>query len=225
MLASRAAALLRAGIMPVDTLLEGYQRFRHGPYRAQRARWDALALGQSPPVMVIGCADSRVDPGAIFDAAPGELFVIRNVAGLVPPYERGGGQHGVSSAVEFAVLGLNVRHIVVLGHAACGGIRAALDGHTLLPEGESFLTRWMSILAPARDAVERAAALAPGLDRAAALELAAIRVSLGNLRGFPFVGTRVDMGELTLHGAHFGISDGVLRVLRGEAFEVVAASA
>ena len=210
--------------MPVDALLEGYRRFRAGPYRTQRARWDALAQGQSPPVMVIGCADSRVDPEAIFDVAPGELFVIRNVAGLVPPYERGGGQHGVSSAVEFAVLGLNVRHIVVLGHAACGGIRAALDGHSLLPEGESFLTRWMSILAPAREAVAHAAALVPGLDQQAALELASVRVSLDNLRGFPFVAARVEMGELALHGAHFGISDGVLRVLNGDAFEPVTVS-
>jgi len=199
-------------------LLAGYRRFRDHGFAAQRARWATLAEGQSPPTMVIGCADSRVDPAAIFDAAPGELFVIRNVANLVPPYEQGGGLHGVSAAIEFAVLGLKVANILVLGHAACGGIAAALNGHDLAPTHTSFITAWMGIASPARDEVERAATADPTLDRQRALEYAAIRLSVANLRQFPFVRERETAGTLALYGAHFGIADGELGVLEGEAF-------
>ncbi len=191
-------------MLPAD-LAQGYARFRAGPYAAQRARFDSLQHGQSPATMVVSCADSRVDPAQIFDAAPGELFVIRNVANLVPPYERGGGQHGVSSAIEFAVLGLKVRQIVVMGHAACGGVSAALHGHDLVPEGESFLSRWISLLDPARAATLGAA------DPQRALELESVRVSLANLRSFPFVAAAEAAGRLSLHGAHFGIAEGELR--------------
>jgi len=154
-------------------LLAGYRRFRDGPYKEQRRRFDALASwGQSPKVMVIACSDSRVDPTRIFDTEPGQAFVVRNVANLVPPYEPDGGQHSASAAIEFAVTQLKVEHIVVLGHAHCGGIAAALDGR-----------------------------------------FAAIRLSLANLRSFPFVAAREAEGHVKLHGTHFSIGDGVLRVL------------
>lgn len=195
-------------------LIEGYLRFRAVGFEAQRARWAALADGQSPATMVIGCADSRVDPAQIFDCAPGHLFVIRNLANLVPPFTASGGLHGVSAAIEFAVLGLKVSNIVVLGHAACGGINAALNGHSLVPAKSSFITAWMGIVAQARDAV--LADPAAATDRQRALEYAAISLSIANLRGFPFVAAAEAGGTLTLHGAHFGIAEGALRVLSGD---------
>ncbi len=197
-------------------LLEGYRRFRDGAYATQRARYDALAHGQAPATMIVSCADSRVDPATIFDVAPGELFVVRNVANLVPPYERNAGHHGVSSAIEFAVLGLKVSSIVVLGHGACGGIAAALHGHDLAPAEDSFITRWMSIIATARDAVVARAVADPRLDAQHALELAAIKVSLANLRGFPFVAAAEAEGRLTLAGAHYSIANGTLEMLDGD---------
>ncbi len=199
-------------------LIAGYRRFRDGAYSEQRANYDALAQGQSPATMVVSCADSRVDPDTVFDAAPGELFVVRNVANLVPPYETDGGYHGVSSAIEFAVLGLKVSTILVMGHGACGGISAALHGHDLVPAHASFITQWMQIVRPARDAVAAQAAADPALDAQRALELAAIRVSLGNLRGFPFVAEAERAGRLTLAGAHYSIASGTLEVLEGTEF-------
>lgn len=199
-----------------DTLLAGYRRFRAGPYNDQRARFDALAhRGQSPKVMVVACADSRVDPTRIFDSAPGEMFVMRNVANLVPPYEADGATHGSSAAIEFAVTQLEVEHIVVLGHARCGGITASLSGQfDAAAEGHgAFIGRWMAKIEPARDQVRAAAAISPDIDAQQALELAAIRLSLDNLMTFPFVAERVAAGSLDLQGAHFDIADGILRVL------------
>lgn len=204
-------------------LEDGYLRFRAGDWQDQRSRWSDLATGQSPATMVIGCADSRVDPATIFDCAPGQLFVIRNVANLVPPFERGGGRHGVSAAIEFAVLGLKVRNILVLGHGACGGVSAALHGHDLTPPEDSFLTGWIELLDPAR---ERVRAASPA-DEQLALELEGIRQSLANLRSFPFVADALEAGTLALAGAHFGIADGALRVLdeSGQQFLPVASPA
>jgi carbonic anhydrase len=189
-------------------LLEGYRRFRSGHYETQKRRWDGLATGQSPAVMVIGCCDSRVDPGTIFDTDPGQAFVLRNVANLVPPYEVGGGRHAASAAIEFAVTGLEVRHIVVMGHGACGGIAAALQG---VPDDgtASFIHRWMSIIDDCRD--EIASGDAP--DKQRALELEAIKVSLKNLRTFPFIAQRESEGRIKLHGVFFAISEGVLYLL------------
>jgi len=191
------------------SLLEGYRRFRAGDYQAQRKRWEALAEGQAPPVMLIGCCDSRVDPGIIFDTRPGEVFILRNVANLVPPFEVGGGRHGASAAIEFAVVDLKVRHVVVLGHGACGGIAAALKGHDCGVPGHSFIDDWMAIIKDARDRVVDSGAE----DQQHALELEAIKVSLGNLRTFPWVSEREQEGTLKLHGAFFAIADGVLHVL------------
>ena len=194
-----------------NVLLDGYRRFRTDSYSRQRARYDELVQGQSPKTMIVACSDSRVDPTIVFDAAPGQMFVIRNVANLVPPYETGGGRHGVSAALEFAVTQLQVEDVVVMGHGACGGIHASLTGaFDGADHGDGgFIASWMSMIAPARDAV-RAAGHANGQ---LALEYAAIRLSLENLLTFPFVKARVDAGDLTLWGAHFAIADGLLRVM------------
>jgi carbonic anhydrase len=193
--------------MPEFTaLVDGYRRFRNSSYVEQKARFDTLASeGQSPPVMIISCCDSRVDPATIFDTVPGQVFALRNVANLVPPYETGGGRHGVSAAIEFGVLGLGVSHIVVLGHAQCGGIKAALSGSV----GDSFVHDWMDIISTARDRVLEAQSADPQVR----LEHEAIKVSLSNLRSFPFIAEREATGSLKLHGAYFGIADGDLHVL------------
>lgn len=195
------------------TLLDGYRRFRRNGYVEQKARFDALASdGQAPPIMIISCCDSRVDPATIFDTVPGQVFALRNVANLVPPYETGGGLHGVSAAIEFGVIGLGVKHIVVLGHAQCGGIKAALEGGGLGLPGRSFVDDWVDIIRDARDAV----LMADSDDPQHRLELDAISVSLQNLRSFPFLAEREAAGLLKLHGAYFGIADGDLHVLDEE---------
>jgi carbonic anhydrase len=207
-------------------LLDGYRRFRAGPYMEQRARYDALAnKGQAPKVMIVACSDSRVDPTRVFDTEPGQAFLLRNVANLVPPYEREGGQHGASAAIEYAVTQLQVHHVVVFGHARCGGIQASLDGaFDDAAEGKGgFIGRWMAMIAPARDRIRTAAALSPDIDAASALEFEAIRLSLANLRSFPFVAEAEAAGALQLQGAHFDIADGALKVLNpaSDRFETV----
>ena len=209
------------------TLLDGYRRFRTGEYQEQRRRFDELATqGQSPPVMIVACSDSRVDPTRVFDVSPGEVFVLRNVANLVPPYEADGGQHSASAAIEFAVTQLGIAEIVVLGHAQCGGISASLSGRFEgAPAGEGqFIHRWMTMIDSARDEARAAAAGHPDVDAQQLLELAAIRLSLTNLRSFPFVAKRIATGSLTLRGAWFSIADGSLRILdeRSGRFETVA---
>ncbi|MEE4350269.1 MAG: carbonic anhydrase [Pacificimonas sp.] len=192
-----------------QALLDGYRRFRNGNYQDQRRRYDRLAVkGQHPGLMVIGCCDSRVDPAMIFDVEPGQVFVLRNVANLVPPYETGGGLHGVSAALEFAVKGLEVHYIVVMGHAQCGGIKAALanGGH----EDDGFIGDWMEILRVERDRIAALAEKHPDLDGQKALEQAAVRVSLNNLRSFPWVREREAAGTLRLEGTYFGIAEGIL---------------
>lgn len=201
-------------------LIEGYRRFRANTYVHQRQRYDSLAnKGQQPKVMIIACCDSRVDPTIIFDAEPGQIFVLRNVANLVPPYETGGGRHGASAAIEYAVKQLKVEHIVVLGHGRCGGIQAALSGDfDTSPEfddqeGGSFIGQWMAMIRPVRDQIMMAYRIAPDVDPQRALEQAAIRQSLANLRSFPFVTRYEQDGSLKLQGAYFDISDGILKIL------------
>lgn len=198
-------------------LVEGYDRFRKGDWRSQHARWDTLKDGQAPQVMVIACSDSRVDPAQIFDAGPGEIFVVRNVAAMVPPYETTAGQHGVSAAVEFAVQFLEVREIVVMGHGACGGCQAALsrDLHGNEFGAGGFVARWVSMLDETRDEVAREYGV-EGAEAILAMELAAVRKSLQNLRSFPFVEEKESKGSLKLHGTHFAIADGILRELDPE---------
>ena len=194
-------------------LIDGYRRFRATDWRKHRTRFEELAEGgQSPRALVIACSDSRVDPQMIFHAAPGELFVVRNVANLVPPYAPNSDYHGTSAALEFAVRSLGVQEVVVMGHNRCGGIAALLRGPT--PETGDFVGPWMQIAASARD---RALAQAPALaeaDRSEALhrlcEHEGVRVSLANLMTFPWLRARVEAGNLTLHGYHFDIRSGDL---------------
>ena len=197
-----------------SSLLDGYRRFRTTGYPQQRARYDALRDGQAPKTMVIACSDSRVDPALIFDVGPGEVFVVRNVANLVPPYETGGGRHGVSVALEFAVTQLEVEDIVVMGHGGCGGVAASL-AHRFEDAGVGegfFIRHWIDLLDDARDEIEALKVANPQR----ALEEAAVRVSLANLRTFPCIPVRESAGRLRLHGAYFAISDGILHVLDPE---------
>jgi carbonic anhydrase len=191
-------------------LTEGYRAFLDERFARERSRYESLAEGQAPEVMVVSCCDSRVSPEVIFDASPGELFVVRNVANLVPPYETGGEYHGTSAALEFAVQALRVKHIVVLGHARCGGIRAFADDSAPLSPGD-FIGRWMNLIAPAGQRIgpRGDADLNEYLSR---LELAAVENSLRNLMSFPCVKILVERGKLFLHGAYFGVATGILLV-------------
>jgi carbonic anhydrase len=196
-----------------DRLIAGYRRFRSNDWSQQRARWAELAEGQQPKTMVIACSDSRVDPTRIFDVPPGSLFVVRNIANLVPPFETTKGHHGVSAALEFAVTQLNVDEVIVLGHGACGGVSASLN-HAFAGEapGEGgFIADWVSLLDEARDRV--VAEHGTGQEGVRALELECVKVSLDNLRTFPFVPLREQAGTLRLRGAYFAIAEGVLHVL------------
>jgi carbonic anhydrase len=201
--------------MPYLTqLIEGYNRFRETDWSRERERWSELAEGQSPQVMILSCADSRVDPATIFDARPGEIFVARNIAGLAPPYETSSGFHGVSAALEFAVTQLKVGEILVMGHGLCGGCAAALTGRfdeTEPGEGH-FIADWVRMLRTARDEVR---SRHQELDREAFLDMEreAVKVSLANLRTFPWIAEREQAGELKLHGAHFSIAEGRLYIL------------
>jgi len=196
------------------TLITGYHRFRDREWQEERDRWSELAEGQSPKVMVIACSDSRVDPATIFDARPGEMFVVRNVGNLVPPFEPDQNYHGVSAALEFAITQLEVDELVVMGHGSCGGCAAALTGQfDEAGHGHGhFIAHWIEMLADAREKIRAAH---PVLDRQAFLEmeLEGVRLSLRNLMGFPWVRERVESGRLTLHGAYFAIADGILHVL------------
>jgi carbonic anhydrase len=194
-----------------DRLVDGYKSFLEGRFIRERERYETLAEGgQTPEIMLIGCCDSRVSPEVIFDARPGELFVVRNVANLVPPYETNGRFHGTSAALEFAVQALGVKHVVVLGHARCGGIRSFAEKRAPLSSGD-FIGKWMSIIAPAADTLEDPGE-EPSPDYIIKLELAAIEQSLANLMTFGSVRRRVADGSLTLHGAYFGIATGRLLV-------------
>jgi len=195
-------------------LIDGYRHFRTVEWPSERERWSQLAEGQSPKVMVLACSDSRTEPALIFDAKPGEIFVVRNVAALAPPYETTPGYHGVSAALEFAVTQLEVEEIVVMGHGMCGGCAAALTGQfdeARHGEGQ-FIANWVQLLDQAKEQVRERH---DQLDREAftEMELEAVRVSLANLRTFPFVAEREKAGKLTLHGTHFSIAEGKLYLL------------
>ena len=195
-------------------LIAGYRRFRETGWAPERERWASLREGQQPQVMVIACSDSRVDPAQIFDVNPGEIFVVRNVAALVPPFETAPGHHGVSAAVEFAVQFLKVREIVVLGHGMCGGCQAALTQrlHGEEPGLGGFVADWIAMLDEVREPIARDLGT-EGRAAERAMEQAAVKVSLENLRSFPAVREKEQSGELRLRGAFFAISDGVLHLL------------
>ncbi len=206
-------------------LIAGYRRFRAGRYREASAVFRQLRDGQQPATMIIACADSRADPSMIFDAAPGELFVIRNVAALVPPYEDTGGFHGVSAAVEFAVRYLKVRQILVMGHGGCGGVAASISAVNTGPVGQ-FIGNWVEIAAPARDAVLADASIHEH-ERQEAVEHGAVGLSIQNLMTFPFIAEAVARGELNIDGAWFSIGRGALHWRNPETgrFTVVASEA
>ena len=192
-------------------LFAGYRRFRERAWQPQLARWDELRQGQSPHTLIIACSDSRVDPAQIFDVDPGELFVVRNVAAMVPPYETTPGYHGVSAAVEFAVNFLRVEQVVVMGHGMCGGCKAALSQDLRgASAGEGgFVASWVSLLDETRAQVA-AEHGTEGRKAEIEMERAGVRTSIANLRSFPFVVQAESEGRLAIHGAHFAISDGLL---------------
>lgn len=193
-------------------LADGYRLWRDEKLPHEKGRLAQLAaLGQAPQALIIGCCDSRVSPETIFSSGPGELFVLRNVANVVPPFRPDGKHHGTSAAIEFAVAGLAVPHIVVMGHSQCGGIRAHLNANT--DTGGDFIGPWMSLISGAK---EDALARNPNLKGTAletAVEEAAIRLSIKNLRTFPEIARREKEGMTTISGAHLNISNGELRLL------------
>jgi carbonic anhydrase len=191
-------------------LIEGYRAFAATRLPVERSRYEKLAdTGQHPEVMVICCCDSRVSPEVIFDAHPGELFVVRNVANLVPPYSPTGMTHGVSAALEFAVEILQVRHLIVMGHSHCGGVRAFVE-HRDRPDPGDFIDNWMSLIGPAAAALGE-----PGADRPAylaRLERASAVATLANLLSFPWIKSRVEDRQLHLIAAYFDVATGALEV-------------
>jgi carbonic anhydrase len=202
-----------AGNFP-EILTDRYHHFKHQHFVPNADHYEELATyGQNPDTMIIACSDSRVSPEAIFSAAPGELFIVRNVANLVPPYETSGKYHGVSTAVEFAVMNLRIKHLIILGHSGCGGIKAALDQSATIQTEAQFISRWMSMLDDARLSVLAAHQFAPQAVRQEALEKEGVKQAIKNLRTFPFVRDQEECGRLSLHGAHFDIKMGTLAIL------------
>lgn len=203
----------------LKALVHGYKNFLRNEDTDQFRK---LAVGQSPQVMVIGCCDSRVNPDLIFNSVPGELFVVRNVANLVPPYQPDESYHGTSAALEFAVTGLNVAHIVVMGHSACGGVKACCDsvrGHKV---GGEFIPQWTSMISGcASEILERSEDLTDG-EFTRLVEQGAIKTSLQNLKTFPFITSRIESGELTIHGAYFDIKEAQLYALDRETDDFLA---
>ncbi len=196
-------------------LIEGYAAFARGRLKDEQDRYRQLAeAGQSPQIMVVGCCDSRVSPEVIFDARPGELFVVRNVANIIPPYSPDGQAHGVSAALEFGIAALKIKHIVVLGHAHCGGVKAFAEDAEPLSPGD-FIGKWMQLMAPAADKVGPRGTLSAA-DYLIRLEHANIANSLANLMTFPRLAKLIERGDVTVHGAYFGVASGELYVLDRE---------
>ncbi len=211
---TRLLALTPNTMTEFDDLIAGYRRFRNKDWTEQRDRWSELSEGQSPRVMVIACSDSRVDPAQIFDTSPGEIFVVRNVAALVPPFETTPGRHGVSAALEFAVQFLKVDEVMVMGHGLCGGCHAALTQSVAGQEKGrgGFIADWIEMLDDVRAEVV-AKYGTEGREAERAMEHEAVKVSLANLRSFPCVKEKEANGTLKLRGAFFAISDGILHLL------------
>ncbi len=190
----------------LERFIKGFRAFQKTHYHPDNEAFETLKQGQYPSTMVIGCSDSRVDPALLTGSAPGDIFTIRNVANLVPPYEEQAGNHGVSAAVEFGVTILEVSHIILLGHSQCGGIKALMEG--LCPLTGGFVARWMAIAMPALEEIIARLPDESAEVRRRALEQASILLSLDNLMTFPYVKEKVDAGTLTLHGWYFDLSEG-----------------
>lgn len=194
----------------MDDLISGYKRFREVAWPERKQVFEQLAAkGQKPQTLVIACSDSRVDPQMIFNAGPGEMFIVRNVANLVPPFGPDANYHGTSAAIEFAVRVLQVKDIVVMGHAQCGGVGALLDGAP--PGARDFVAGWMKMAEPARN--RALSANLPAAERQRFCEQCCVQLSIENLRSFPWVTERVNAGNLTIHGAYFGVATGQLELL------------
>jgi len=197
-----------------ENLADRFRRFKQRHFLPNAEQYEELAnFGQTPEIMIISCSDSRVDPETIFGARPGELFIARNVANLVPPYDTSGKLHGVNAAIEYGVLILQIKNLVVLGHSGCGGVTAALDQSAAIQTEARFISRWMSILDSARLRVLASHQTRPHADKQRALEREGVKTSIKNLRTFPFVSELEDKGRLSLHGAYFDITTGDLLVL------------
>jgi carbonic anhydrase len=196
----------------MDALLEGYRRFRSQTWPEERARYEALSKrGQAPETLVVACCDSRVDPQTIFGAVPGELFVVRNIAGVVPLYEPDGHYHGTSAALEFGVRVLKVKRVVVLGHAQCGGVAAMVDG---VPDvAQDFVAPWMGLMEPVRVHLRPEDAHDHTRN-----EMEVVKLSLRNLMTFPWISSAVDDGDLEVAGFRFDIHNGVLLKLEDGEF-------
>ncbi len=205
-----------------EDLRDRYHRFKFRHFRLNQERYEELAReGQHPDTMIVSCCDSRCDPETIFSAMPGELFVVRNVANLVPPFETGGKYHGVSAALEFAVLNLRVKNIVVLAHSGCGGVRACIDGDAIRQTESQFIVNWISLLDEGRDRKVAELAGRPAEELQAAIEQETVRTSLKNLRTFPCIQILEGKGRLSLHGAHFNIENGELTALNDATDEFI----
>ena len=206
-----------------EHLVDRFRRFKYRHFAPNIDHFAELAAyGQHPDVMIVSCCDSRVDPETIFSAMPGELFVVRNIANLVPPYETTGQYHGVSAALEFAALNLRVKHIVVLGHSGCGGILACLEQSATRQSEARFISNWMNILDEARTRILASAAGRSAAELRVELEREGIKVSIQNLRSFPCIKALESKGRLHLHGAHFEIATGNLSVLNEGTGEFVS---
>jgi carbonic anhydrase len=194
-------------------LIDGYNAFADGRLQKEQDRYRDLAeQGQQPEIMVIGCCDSRVSPEVIFDASPGELFVVRNVANIIPPYSPDGQAHGVSAALEFGIGALRIKHIVVLGHAHCGGVKAYAQETAPLSPGD-FIGKWMQLMAPAVRKLGPMGGAESREEYLTRLEQANISNSLENLMTFPLLAKLIDKGKVATHGAYFGVASGDLSVL------------
>lgn len=196
----------------IEKLIKGYERFRNGYFQLNRERLEQLAEKQTPEIAMISCCDSRVDPGILFDLEPGEIFVIRNVANLVPPFETKGDYHGTSAALQFAVTCLQVKQVVVLGHANCGGIRALMENDSAI-QTDGFIDSWMNLAAMAKKDVLARDDLKTPEQRIDACEKTAVGYSLNNLMTYPWIHERVDAGTLHLVGCYYDLRNGDLIML------------
>lgn len=210
--------------MTFKKLIAGYKSFHKDYFTSSNRLYEELVRdGQKPETLVIACSDSRADPAILTHSGPGEMFVVRNVAAIVPPYQTDSRHHGTSAAIEYAVKSLKVKHIIVMGHSLCGGI-AALANKELIRGKYEFISQWIEIGAPALEAVERELVDAPEDTRQRFLEQAVILVSLNNLLSFPWIKAGVEKGELEVHGWYFDLGSGLLYRYNGEAlvFEEIA---
>jgi carbonic anhydrase len=194
----------------IGEFVKGFGRFQEKYFAGDESIFDRLRQGQSPSSLVISCCDSRADPAMLLGANPGEIFVVRNVANLVPPYKNGAEMPGIRADIEFAIKGLDVSNIIILGHSGCGGIRALMDGEGITENHYEFIGTWVSIAREARERVFRELPHEPDAVKSRACEQWAIALSLNNLMTFPWIRQRVEAGTLTLHGWYFDMNAGEL---------------